>query len=246
MWLLNLFLLFFLISGFTGGNHPWFTLDRLNKNVILNSTLSILFVFTCLMVLYALGWFPQNVAATFMMGVYTMLTGFFLGYTTRLWKLKKRGDKILYQYRSFWIDHAPNIIAIILILFGLYRTSLITDQAVTGIRLTSGISLMSFGIFSWFFKVVPEYRSKGVLLLDRLIEWDKVISWNWVSDSALSIEYIVGENDQNQRIREFATYIPFDEKKEIEYLLKSKMEEYAEEREKILFKNPDESDSSHS
>lgn len=246
MWLLNLFLLFFLITGFTGGNHPWFTLDRLNKNVVLNSILSILLVFTCLVVLYSLGWFPQNVAATFMMGIYTMITGFFLGYTTRLWKLKTRGGKIFYQYRSFWIDHAPNFLAIILILFGLYRTSLITDQAVTGIRLTSGISLMSFGFFSWFFKVVPEYRSKGVLLLDRLIDWEKVISWNWISDSALSIEYIAGENDQNQRIREFATYIPLDEKKEIENLLKLKMDEYSEKRRKILFKDSDDTSNSHS
>ncbi len=237
MWLLNLFLLFFLITGFTGGNHPWFTLDRLNKYVVLNSTLIILLVFTCLMVLYSLGLFPQNIAATFMMGIYTMITGFFLGYTTRLWKLKNRGSKILYQHRSFWIDHAPNILAIILILFGFYRTSLITDQTVTGIRLTSGISLMSFGIFTWFFKVVPEFRSKGVLLLDRIIEWDKVISWNWVSDSALSIEYMVDVDSQNEGIREFSTSIPLDEKKEIEYLLESKMDEYSEEREKILFKN---------
>lgn len=242
MWLLNLFLLFFLITGFTGGNHPWFTLDRLNKYVILNTALSILLIFTCLIVLYSLGFFPQDVAATFMMGIYTLITGFFLGYSTRLWKLKKRGSTILYQHRSFWIDHAPNILAITLIIFGLYRTSLITDQAVTGIRLTSGISLMSFGIFSWFFKVVPEFRTNGVLLLDRLIEWEKVISWNWVSDSALAIEYIVVDNIHQERIREFSTSIPLDEKKEIESLLESKMEEYSEERKKILFKNSDEPD----
>ena len=234
MWLLNLFLLLFLISGFTVGNHPWFTLDRLNKYIVLNTALSVLLLFTCLIVLYSLGFFPQNIAATFMMGMYTLITGFFLGYTIRLWKLKNKGSKILYQHRSFWIDHAPNILAIILILYGLYRTSLMTDQVVTGIRLTSGMSLMGFGVFSWFFKVVPEFRTKGVLLLDRLIEWDKVISWNWVSDSALSIEYIVIERNQDGRIREFITSIPLDEKKEIESLLKSKMEEYSEEREKIL------------
>lgn len=245
MWLLNLFLLFFLITGFTGGNHPWFTLDRLNKYVILNSTLSVLLVFTCLMVLYALGFFPQSAAAPFMMGIYSMIAGFFLGYTTRLWKLKKRGGEILYQHRSFWIDHAPNILAIILILFGFYRTSLITDQTVTGIRLTSGISLMCFGVFSWFFKVVPEFRSKGVLLLDRLIEWDKVISWNWHSDSALSIEYIVDEESEHERIREFITSIPLDEKKEIESILKSKMDEYSDERKKILYKNSDSSGEHH-
>jgi uncharacterized membrane protein len=234
MWLLNLFLLFFLISGFTVGNHPWFTLDKVNKHVVLNSILITLLVFTALMILYVVGFFPQHVAAIFMMGVYTLVSGFFIGYTTRLWKLKKRGGKIHYQHRSFWIDHAPNILAILLILFGLYRTSLITEQAVTGIRLTSGISLMSFGIFSWLFKVVPEYRSKGILLLDQLIEWDKILSWNWVSDDVISIEYIVNKETQNQRIREFVTSIPLDEKKEIESLLKTKMNEYLEQRKSLL------------
>lgn len=245
MWLLNLFLLFFLVTGFAGGNHPWFTLDRVDKYVVLNSILIALLIFTTLMVLYVMGLFPQYIAATFMMGVYTMISGFFIGYATRLWKLKKKGGKILYQHRSFWIDHAPNILAIILILFGLYRTSVLTDQAVTGIRLTSGISLMSFGIFSWFFKVVPEYRSEGVLLLDQLIKWNRVLSWKWVSDAALSIEYIVNEQTQNHRLREFATSIPLDEKKEIESLLKSKMEEYSEERKILLFGETDDSGPTH-
>jgi len=234
MWLLNLFLLFFLITGFTVGNHPWFTLDRLNAYIVLNTVLSVLLIFTTLMVLYVMGFFPQNIAAIFMMGLYTMISGFFFGYATRLWKLKKRGAKILYQHRSFWIDHAPNILAIVLILFGLYRTALITEQMITGIRLTSGISLMSFGFFTWLFKVVPEFRSNGVLLLDRLIGWENVISWNWISDGALSIEYIINEGPHEQRIREFVTSIPLDEKKEIENVLNLKMDEYSEERKNLL------------
>lgn len=240
-WLLNLFLLLFFISGFAVGKHPWFTLDRVDKYVILNSILLILMVFTSLMILFVLELFPQNIAAIFMMGIYTMIAGFFIGYSTRLWRLKIKGGKILYQHRSFWTDHAPNIFAILLILFGLYRSSLLTDQIVTGIRITSGISLMSFGVFSWFFKVVPEYRSKGILLLDRLIEWEKVLSWRWVSDAAISIEYIVIEDTQTQRIREFSTSIPLDEKKEIENLLKSKMDEYSEERKSLLFEGSDHS-----
>ena len=234
MWLLNLFLLFFLVAGFTAGNHPWFTLDKVDKYVLLNTILISLLVFTTLMILYALDLFPQHIAAIFMMGLYTMISGFFIGYTMRLWKLKRKGGKILYQHRSFWIDHAPNILAIVLILFGLYRTSILTDPAVTGIRLTSGISLMSFGFFSWFFKVVPEYRSKGVFLLDQLIQWDRVLSWKWVSDVALNIEYIVNDQDDDHRIREFTTAIPLDEKKEIENWLILKMDEYADERKKNL------------
>lgn len=235
MWLLNLFLLFFLVTGFTVGNHPWFTLDRVDKYTLLNTILISLLFFTTLMALYAMELFPQNIAANFMMGLYTLISGFFIGYTTRLWKLKKLGGKILYQHRSFWIDHAPNILAIILILFGLYRTSLLTDQVLTGIRITSGISLVCFGLLSWLFKVVPEFRSKGVFLIDKLIKWERVISWKWVSDAALSIEYIVNDQIDNQRIREFTTSIPLDEKKEIEKLLKSKMDEYADERKNLLF-----------
>lgn len=234
MWILNLFLLFIALLGGYTGFQTWFTFDRLNKNNVLNGSLIILSVFTLLMILYALGLFPQSIAAPFMMILYSFIGGFFFGYAGRLYGIRKESGQILYQYRSFWIDHAPNLLAVAIILFGIYRTAVLTDQAITGIRVTSGISLISFGIFSWTLKAVPEFRSKGVILLDRHILWEEVISWRWLSEEILGIEYIIEEEKDEERIKEFSTKIPQIERKEIETILKSKMDEYFEERKKRL------------
>ncbi|MCC5913770.1 MAG: hypothetical protein JJU46_05300 [Balneolaceae bacterium] len=233
MWILTLFLsVLFLIAGFAG-NRDWFTLDKLSRENVLNSTLIVLAAFTLLMVAYVLGFFPQSIAAPFMMSLYVSIAGFFIGYGVRLINSRSDAGAILYQHRSFWIDHAPNFLAVGLILYGFFRMAILTDQPITGIRLTSGLSLISFGFFTWTLKAVPEFRSGGLILLDRYIKWPKIISWNWQSESVLSIEYIVNR-DGEDRIRQFATYIPEEERKEIELILKSKMDEYDKERKKVL------------
>lgn len=239
MWILYLFLFLTAVAGCYVGFQKWFTFDRLNKNNVLNGTLIILSLFTLLMILYILGLFPQSIAAPFMMVFYSFLGGFFLGYAARLYNLRQESGQILYQHRSFWVDHAPNLLAAVIILFGIYRTAVLTDQLITGIRVTSGISLISFGLFSWTLKAVPEFRSQGILLLDRYILWEEVISWRWISEDILGIEYLAAEDKDDERIKEFSTTIPQPERKEIELILKSKMDEYFEERKKRLFNEND-------
>ncbi len=236
MWILNLLLVFVFIAGGYAGNQSWFTFDRLTKTNVLNSALIVLMLFTIMMVLYVLGFFPQSVAAPVMMVLYSLIGGFFTGYGFRLLGLRKEGRHLLYQHRSFWIDHAPNLLAVVIILYGIFRTAILTDQPVTGIRMTSGISLICFGFFTWTLKVVPEFRSNGILLLDRFIPWDEVIAWSWQGESVLEIEYMAQEAPKNERIRHFVTSIPEDERKEIEVILSSKMDEFSDERKLRLFK----------
>lgn len=236
MWILTFILIILAVfAGYTG-SQTWFTLDRLSRENVLNSALVILIVFTILMIAYVLGFFPQSVAAPFMMAVYSIVAGFFMGYAIRLYQIRSKAANILYQHRSFWIDHAPNLLAILLVLYGIYRTGLLTAQPMTGIRITSGLSLISFGVFNWTLKAVPEFRSGGVILLDRLIRWEHVISWNWQSEGILEIEYIVTEKEEDERIRQFFTSIPPEDRNELEVILKSKMDEYHDKRSKILIK----------
>lgn len=235
MWILTLFLLFAAFFGGYAGSRGWFRFDMLTKNNVLNATLIVLLVFTVLMVMYVLGYFPQPVAAPFMMAVYSAIAGFFGGYGWRLINHRNRAGATLYQHRSFWIDHAPNLLAIVIIIYGIYRTAVLGSMPVTGIRVTSGLSLMSFGFFTWTLKVVPEFRSQGIVFLDRFIHWKEVIAWRWQSETVVGVEFIAGENEVNERIKEFYTSVPEDEKKEIEMVLKSKMDEYSEERNKTLF-----------
>lgn len=240
MWILNLFLFLSVILGLYLGFKPFFMLERLNRSLLLNSILIVLAVFTLLMFLHVFGYFPQSIAAPFMMLLYSTLAGFFGGYGYRLIRLRKDGGKQLYQHRSFWIDHAPNILAIILILFGLYRTAVITDLAVTGLRITSGLSLIGFGFLIWTLKVVPEFRSGGIVLFDRFIAWDEVIAWRWISEKVIGFDYLSEGEKTDERIREFLTSIPEDEKREVEKILSSKMDEFSESRNKKLFKENDE------
>jgi hypothetical protein len=236
MWILTLFLGVVFLGAAYAGNQNWFTLDRLSQENVLNGALIAFALFTLLMVAYVLGFFPQSIAAPFMMFLYILISGFFCGYGIRLLKVRSEAGGILYQYRSFWIDHAPNFLAIILIIYGIFRTAVLTDLPVTGIRITSGLSLMSFGFFAWTLKAVPEFRSKGLLLLDRMIPWQDVISWRWQNETVLAIEYLVEDPDNDHRIKQFTTFVPADERREIEMILKSKMDEFDEKRKGKLFK----------
>ncbi len=237
MWLLILFLIFVVLFGGYAGSQNWLVFDKLTKSNLLNSALTILLIFTLLMVFYSFGLFPQSIAAPFMMAVYSLIAGFFAGSANKLIRQRQKAGNTLYQHRSFWIDHAPNLLAVVIIIYGIYRTAVFTTEPVTGIRISSGISLMCFGFFTWTLKVVPEFRSKGIFFLDRFIHWKEVIAWHWQSETIIAVEFVVKNDDDDERIKEFYTSIPEDEKKELEIVLKSKMEEYSDERKKILFKD---------
>lgn len=234
MWILIIILLSaFAIAGYFG-SQPYFRLELLTPQRVINSALVVMILFTLLMIAYVFDIFPQSVAAPFMMSVYTLITGFFIGYSYRQLKIRFDGGDILYQHRTFWVDFAPYIFAILLILYGLYRTALLTDLPVTGIRLTSGLSLIAFGFFGWTLKLVPEFRSKGVLFLDKLVEWKTVIAWAWHNEDVIMIEYIDPKKEKGNRIKQFVTSIPEDDRKEIEVVLKSKMDEYADARKEVM------------
>ncbi len=237
MWIFILFLVAVALAGAYTGTQNWLVFEKLTKTNLLNGALSILLIFTLLMVLYSFGLFPQSIAAPFMMAIYSIIAGFFAGSAQKLIQLRQKAGNTLYQHRSFWIDHAPNLLAVALIIYGIYRTAVFTAEPVTGIRVSSGISLMCFGFFTWTLKVVPEFRSKGIFFLDRFIHWKEVIAWRWQSENVIAVEFIAKKDSHEERIKEFYTSIPEDEKKEIEIVLKSKMEEYAEERKKILFRD---------
>lgn len=230
----------YLISAFAGGFtgfQSWVRIEKLNKQSLLNAILIVLFLFTLLMAAYLAGLFPQAVAAPFMAAIYSFLAGFFTGYAARLITLRTNAGFILYTHQSFWVDHAPNLLSLVIILFGLYRTALLTSEQVTDIRLTSGISLMCFGFFGWTIKLVPDFRSKGILLFDKKIPWQQVISWHWYSENVLQIEYISDIGKKNEGVKEFLTSIPEDERLEIETILESKMDEHTDQRQKLLLKS---------
>lgn len=243
MWIIILLMLIITFAGLYVGQSSGFQLQSLKKNTLLNAGLVVLALFTLLIILHNLGYFPHWVAAPFMMGVYSLAGGFFLGYAFRIYTLRVRSGKILFQYRSFWTDHAPNLLAVILILFGIYRTSILLEAPVTGIRLTSGMSLICFGLFIWTLKAVPEFRVRGIFFLDTLISWEYVISWNWHSETILHIDYMLKQREKGDvdlRFTELSTYIPEGDQKIAERILKERTDDYSELRFNILLSDSDE------
>lgn len=222
-----------LAGGFVG-KQKWFRFEKLNRFVLLNAGLLIFALFTFLMLAWGLGYFPQSVAAPLMMGIYSFLAGFFIGVAWRLLHLRNTSGNVLYMHRSFWADHAPQLASILILLFGLYRTSILIEQPVTGIRLTSGCSLIAFGLLGFTLRIVPEFRTQGILFLDRLTPWKHLLSWSWKSEEVISIEYLYTSKKQERMIREFLTTVPAEDRRQVETILSSKMEEYSEEREKSL------------
>lgn len=230
MWILYLVLILIGAIGFYTGREPYFRIEMLSEKKLVHTFLIIILVFALLFTAYSLGWFPQEIAAPFMMMIYSFAAGFFAGYAVRLFLARSEAGSVLYQNRSFLVDHAPNFIAIALILYGIYRTSILTDLPVTGIRATSGISIITFGIFGLTLKVVPEFRSKGIMFLDKLIEWKHLLSWKWVSEELLSIEYFERVSADEITIKSLVTSVPPEDRKEAEAVLKMKLDQFTEER----------------
>lgn len=238
MWILILFLIFTAMVGIFTGYQTWFKLEKLTGRIILNTIVIILGIFTLLMIAYSIGYFHQEIAAPFMMVIYSMLAGFFAGYAYRMFSARANSGSILYQNRSFLVDHAPNFFAMALILFGIYRTGILTEIPITGIRATSGISIICFGILGLTVKVVPELRTKGIMFLDRFIHWKHIVAWQWASEDVIVIEYLA-ETGSPDEIRHFMTKIPEDERKQAESILRMKMDEFAEERSEALMPDDD-------
>jgi hypothetical protein len=209
-----------------------FGLQQLSKSRVINGFILAMIALTVMTAVHWMGYFPQEVAAKFTMFLYTLAAGFFFGFAIKMISLRRKAKNIEYAYRSFWSEAAPAMVAILLIAFGIYRTSGLTLGPFTGIGITSGLSLVGFGLFSFTLNIVPEFRYRGILILDQFVPWKKVVAYNWHSENALQIEYLTPD----KKLTDFTTYIPPDDGIIVERLLAEKLKEHEKERKKMLNK----------
>lgn len=198
-------------------------LDQVNKRNLSFTLLSVLVILLGLQMLHSFGLFPQETAAATMTNVYASIFGFFSGAAIQQYRQKIETGSIEYVQQSFWIDIFPNVVALALILFGIQRTSLLSDLPVTPIRLTSGLSIIAVGFWGFTIRLVPEFRKKGIILLDRFIDWDNLFTYSWYSEHVIEIEYT-----QSDQIKSFRTMIPQEDHMKVEKLLSKKMSEKIE------------------
>ena len=222
----------FALSGWVGFRRI-FRLDQLNQRRVINSFLVVMAVLTLMTIAPWLGYFTQQIAANITMGFYMIAAGFFSGYGVKLITLRRKSGNIEYMYRSFWTDIAPNLIAVLLVAFGLYRTGIITLGPFTGIGITSGISLAAFGYWGWTIPVVPEFRDKGLLFLDQYIPWGQLVAYQWIAEETLESDYL----SMNDTLTSFSTYIPAEDKSVIERVLNRKHENFREDKEQEFTKS---------
>jgi len=227
--LITILVCLFLVAVYLGYRRT-LRIDHLNRSRVINTLLVAAVLLTVMGAGHWLGFFPQALAAKITMGAYSIATGFFLGYGTKLIRLRQTSGPLEYMYRSFWTDIAPNLISIALFVFGVFRTGLFRWTYFTGIGITSGLSLIGFAYMGWTVRIIPEFRKKGILLLDQFIEWKKVIAYRWISEETLQIDYYTDAG----KISEFKTYIPPEDEIIIERLLGNKLKEHEEERRKML------------
>lgn len=205
-------------------------LEHLNQSRVLNGLLIAAVILTIMSVAHLSGLFTQAIAAKVTMSLYTLAGGFFIGYGIKLISVRDSAGNIEYMHRSFWVDVAPNLIAVALFVFGIYRTGLLQWEFFTGIGITSGISLIGFGFWGWTVRVVPEFRTNGMLVLDKFIKWEHVVAYSWASEEILQIEYL----NKSKKISEFRTYIPPEDQLIIERILGKKIKEYEEKRKQLM------------
>lgn len=189
----------------------------------LGTSLLALSIYSFLLFLFKIEILSEAVAGAIITNVYASIFGFFTGSAFNQFKIRKQTGNIIYSHRSFISEHLPVIIALSLVLFGVYRTALFSELAVTPIRVSSGLSLLSVGLWGITLRLVPEFRAKGIILLDVIITWDKVLSYRWFGEEIIEIEY-----EQDDSIRQFKTLVPTDERTDVEKLLSQKMREKME------------------
>lgn len=162
----------------------------------------------------------QRSAAYITMGLYSIVAGFFSGSGYKLMQLNKKSGHLKYVHQSFWSRVAPNMMIILIMTFGIYKTGLLTLNF-TGVDITSGISLICFGFWGWTLNIVPQFRSDNILFLDQSIDWDNVASYKWVTEESLQIDYY----NKTGLLTDFRTFIPPDDQLIVERLLSDKVKD---------------------
>ncbi|MDZ7773687.1 MAG: hypothetical protein U5K31_13250 [Balneolaceae bacterium] len=174
-------------------------LEHLTRARLVNGFLAAMVLLTLMSAAHGLGWMDPDIAARITMGLYAAASGFFFGFGAALYRLREPAGPLLYVYRSPWTDLAPNLLSVALFAFGIYRTGLLAGDPFTGIGLTSGLSLVGLAFFGWTVRVVPEFRTEGLLLVDQFVAWKRILAWSWIGEETLQLDYMTDE-EGHQRV----------------------------------------------
>ena len=210
------------LIGFALAFYEAVHIGKLSRRNIMWGLAGLLLFLAILGLLYGLQLIGHTLASQITMILYTLVSGFFLGGGTLNLKKRLNAGTLKYVNHTFMSDVLPNIISTLFIAYGLYKTDLFSSIPLSGLSVTSGISLILLGFYGFTLKIVPEFREEGILLLDRFIHWKDVLSFEWQYEQILDIDYILPD----RHISEFTTLVPLEDRKFVENLLNRKIEQH--------------------
>lgn len=214
IWTIIITIALFLPSIYVGYK-KLFYLDQLSTRLLLKLAITAIAILFILRLAHNYGYFPEAIAGGFMATIYGIIAGFFFGTTYKQYQNKNNFGNISYYNRSFSADTLPNLIALVVIILGVVRSAIFTNTPITPIRITSGLSLIALGVYGLSLHVIPEFRKKGFILLDRTIKWDRLISYKWISEEIMELEF---EYEDNLKV--YRTIIPTDDRPKVDAILK--------------------------
>lgn len=215
-----------LLASIAGGNKRLFYLYQLTIRRLSIGLLISVSVYSLMLWLFKTEVLSEAVAGAVTANVYASIAGFFLGSSAKQYNLKRKSGDLMYLNRTFLSEYAPAIIGIGLITFGVYRSALFSDIPMTPIRVTSGLSLVSIGLWGFTLRVVPEFRKKGIILIDRLISWDDFLSYTWHTEEVVELEF-----SEDDSLKAFHAIIPPEDQVRFEDVIRTIMIDKSEQDE---------------
>lgn len=213
-WIILSTIITFIVSS-VAGYRRFIHIHQLSVRRLTLIALIAVFFYSTMLFLFKYGWLSEAVAGAITANIYASMTGFFVGSSIDQITLSKEAGDLKYVNRTFLSDYAPALLGIALITFGIYRSALFSDLPVTPIRITSGCSFIAIAVWVFSLRVVPEFRKKGIILIDRIILWDRFLSYSWYSEDVIEIEY-----EYDDALRSFTTIIPPEDQIKTEEMLK--------------------------
>lgn len=192
------------------------------RRFLIFAIISLIF-YSIMLFLFKIELLSEALGGAIITNTYASIFGFFCGSSIDQYSTRVNSGEVLYCNRSFVSEYLPVIIALGMILFGIYRSSIFSDHAITPIRISSGLSLLGIGFWGITLRPVPEFRVKGIVLLDSIVDWKNMLSYEWYTEEILEIEYT-----QDNSIRSFKTLIPPEDQLKVERLLSKKMKQKLE------------------
>ncbi len=190
--------------------------------------------------LFKLNLLNEDIAGTLITMFYGTFSGVIFGKFQSQFLSKKSSGYQLYAYRNSLTDSTPLLAGSTLIIGGLLRMFWDLNLVITPIQFFSGSSLIGLGLLMYTLHLVPNLRTQCILILDEIISWDRLSSYEWIDDFEVLIN-LDRSSEKEAITRSVSIHVNEGMRLKVERILALKLED---NQKKALNKNHSRSDES--